>query len=364
MNKNTISDKQGIILMTIFIIGTTSIQVTGINAKQDVWAALILATLLSLPIFYTYAYINNISNNIDVFNVIQNSFGKLLGNIIILLMSLFILETACEVLINVAFFITTVSLRETPIYVFLISIMFLCNWIVKEGIEVIGRWSEFFIFIILFFLIITPFFLIKDMDVENLLPIFNNGFKPIFRGAVDTLMFPITEAIVFVFAFSSLKNDKSSYKIYFIGLLIGVFFLILISLNNILILGVDRVVSIYHPTYFSVGKINVGNFFQRLEIISATIFILGAFVKVSIYLLATCKGFSYVLNCSDYRVISTPISLIIISIAYISFENIMEFWEWTGGAWNYFALVFQIIIPVIIFIGLLIKKNIAYKNRR
>ncbi|MEJ8553565.1 GerAB/ArcD/ProY family transporter [Tepidibacter sp. Z1-5] len=363
MNKNTISDKQGILLMTIFIIGTTSIQVTGIKAKQDVWIAIILATLLSMPVLYTYSYINSISNNDNVFNVIQNCFGKLVGNIIILLMSLFIIQNTCEVLINVAFFITTVSLRETPICIFLICIIFLCNWIIKEGIEVIGRWSEFFIFLLIFFLISTLFLLVKDMNGKNLLPIFSNGFKPIFRGAFDALMFPITQTVVFVFAFSSLTNDKSPYKIYFIGVLIGMFLLILISLINISMLGVDRVMSIYHPTYFSVGKIKLGNFLQRLEIISATIFILGAFVKISIYLLASCKGISYVLNCSDYRVISTPISLIIINITYISFENIMEFWEWTGDAWNYFALVFQIIIPMIIFISLLIKKNIAYKNR-
>ncbi|CAH2215149.1 GerAB/ArcD/ProY family transporter [Tepidibacter aestuarii] len=363
MNKNTISDKQGIILMTIFIIGTTSIQVTGIKAKQDVWASLILATLLAMPIIYIYAYINSISNNDDVFNVIKNCFGKSLGNIIILFISLFILQTVCEVLINVAFFITTTGLRETPIYVLLICIMFLCNWIVKEGVEVIGRWSEFFILILVIFLIFTLFFLIKDMDVQNLFPIFSNGFKPIFKGAFDALMFPITQTIVFVFALSSLKNDKSPYKIYFIGLLIGIFFIILISLTNILTLGIDRVMSTYHPTYFSVRKINLGNFFQRLEIISATIFILGAFVKISIYLLAACKGISCVLNCSDYRLISTPISLIIINITYVSFESIIEFWEWTGDLWNYYALVFQIVIPSIIFIGILIKKNVAYKDR-
>lgn len=49
MNKEVISDKQGIPLIIMFIVGSSSIFIMGLEAKQDLWIAIILSFLMALP---------------------------------------------------------------------------------------------------------------------------------------------------------------------------------------------------------------------------------------------------------------------------------------------------------------------------
>lgn len=357
MKKEITSDKQGIILITMFIIGTNSMQPTGMVAKQDIWLAIITGTLMALPMFYIYARLHSIFPNKDVFDVIEFCFGKFFGKIIMLLITLFIIETASEVLINLGFFINTVALPETPPLIPDALMIILCAWIVKEGIEIMGRWSNFFIIILVCFLLIATVLLIPNMDINNLRPTLANGPKPILKGAFAALMFPFTEVIPFIIAFSSFQMKKSPYKVYIFGLLLGSILLLIISLTTILVLGVNESSILYHPTYFSVSRINIGDFLQRIEVLAAMIFIIGAFVKISVYLLGACRGFAKIFECKDYRFIVIPIALLILSYSYFTTESIMDFYEWTADEWNYYALIFQVILPILIWITAEIKNK-------
>lgn len=54
MNKETISDMQGISLIVLAIIGEASIFVMGIDAKRDLWLAIILAIIIALSTALIY----------------------------------------------------------------------------------------------------------------------------------------------------------------------------------------------------------------------------------------------------------------------------------------------------------------------
>ncbi|WP_340147249.1 GerAB/ArcD/ProY family transporter [Ruminiclostridium josui] len=55
MLKEQISDKEGIILLLMFIIGTTMIIGAGGNAKNDAWISAILATVFFIPMLLIYS---------------------------------------------------------------------------------------------------------------------------------------------------------------------------------------------------------------------------------------------------------------------------------------------------------------------
>ncbi len=114
-----------------------------------------------------------------------------------------------------------------------------------------GGWSEFFIIILVCFLLVSSLLLIPSMDINNLKPSLANGSKLIFKGAFAAFMFPFTETIPFTIAFSAFQREKSPYKVYSIGLLLGSIIILAISLINILVLGVNTTSSLYHPTYYS-----------------------------------------------------------------------------------------------------------------
>ncbi len=363
MNKEVISDKQGTSLMILFIIGTSIIYASGIKAKQDMWIAIILSLLAALPLAIMCARLHYLFPGKQLFDICELCFGRFIGKVITALYIWFIFHTGVSVILNLNIFITTVSLLNTPRIIPLTCILILCAWVVKEGIEVLGRWSSLFVVVSIVFVFTTILLLIPQMSVKNILPILNNGIAPVLKGALGTYAFPFTQIVLFTIAFSNFESKKSPYKIYIKSLLIGGIFILLISLTNIFVLGIDAASRVYYPSYSSSLRVDIGELIQRVEIIISGGFVIGAFAKGSVYLLSACKAIACLFDCKDYRFIVIPVALLMISFSSYTYSNIMEYFYWILELWTvYYALPFQIITPIIIWIFAEIKSRKLINN--
>lgn len=358
MNKEVITNKQGIYLIVLFLTGTSTMLVYGINAKQDAWLAIILAIFMALFMALIHSRIHNIFLGNGLFDIIEFCFGRFIGKGIILLYTWYVLHTGSIVLRNIGQFITINSLRETPLIIPMIIITITSIWIIKQGIEVMGKMASFSLILFVSGVFITILLLLPNMNINNLFPVLYRGMKPVIRGAYLTFSFPFGEIIVFTMIFSHFKERKSPNLIFIVGLLIGGISVLIISLTGILVLGVNGALSLYYPSYGAIKRINIGNILQRLEVIIAIMFVVGGIFKVSIYLLATCRGIEKIFRCSDYRFIVIPIGLLMAILSYILYDSIMEFLEWDMAAWIYYSFFFQVILPVIIWITCEIKKRL------
>jgi spore germination protein KB len=193
------------------------------------------------------------------------------------------------------------------------------------------------------------------LKAENLMPVLGNGIRPVLKGTLSAFTFPFGETVVFTGILSSLQRSRSVKKVYLTGLLIAGFFITISSLRNIMVLGVEDLSSVYFPSYSVIGRINIGNFLQRMEVAVSMVFILAGFVKISVCLLAACKGLSKLFGYTDYRFLVIPVTLLMVNLSYILYENIMEMFEWAFKVFPYYALLFELILPVMIFAALEIK---------
>ncbi|WP_069648857.1 GerAB/ArcD/ProY family transporter [Caloranaerobacter ferrireducens] len=349
MSKEVISDKQGISLVIMFIIGTFTILVAGLQAKRDLWLANILAIIIALPLLLIFTRLHQKFWGKDLFDILEICFGKVIGKVIAVLYILFLFILSSLILREFGEFYVVVAAPETPMIVPMIFISFLSIWMLKEGIEVMARWGEFFLPILIVLIVIIIFLLIGDMDVNNMLPIFYDGLKPVLKGALESLIFPFSQTVVFIMIFAKLKRKSSYTKVYFLGLLIGGVIILAVSLTNILVSGVNMISSMYFPTYITATRVNIGDFLKSVEIIIAFIYLLGGFIKLNVCMLAVCIGVSKVFNCSDYRFIVTPILFMLLNLSYLIFNSSIEFHAWVFNVWPYVSILFQIILPIIIF---------------
>lgn len=361
MNKVVISDKQGISIISLFIIGSSIVLTVAGKAKKDVWIAIVLSILTALPIVLVHARLLVIFPGRDLYDVLEIVLGKLLGRGISLLFIGFSFFLGGLVLRVFGDFISTVSFPETPGIVPMVFIGVLCIWAVKEGIEIIGRWGGVFLLGIIFLILIVSLLLIPKMNMDNLRPILYEGVKPVVDGAFHAFIFPFTQTIVFTTLFSSLKN-KSVYKVYIVGLLIGGGVLYISSITNILVLGSNTVENVYFPTYATASRLSGGDVVERLEVVIAVTLLVGGFIKVCMCLLSTCNGIAKIFGCNDYRFIVTPIGLLIINLSYFIHDNVMEKAEFASDIYPSYAFPFQVIIPIIILIVAEIKKKHLTKN--
>lgn len=357
MNKEVISEKQGICLITLFIVAETFVLARGVEANQDSWLAIIFGMVISVPFMLIFARLHRLYPQKDLFDINEYVLGKVLGKIISFLLICYVAVNMMSVMSVFNNFINVVSLDDTPMAIPYIVLTLLCIYGVRAGVEVMARWTEFFLPLIIIGLIIGIILLIPKMHLKNLQPILSEGAKPVIEGGILTFLFPLSETIAFIMIFTSLKNNISFKRTYIYGLILGGSLLLILSITEVLVIGVNQTSIYYFPGYQTFTRLSIGEVVQRLEIISGATFILGGFIKISVLLLAVSRGIAKIFNLDDYRLIVTPTGLLIANVSYIFYESTMFMFEWIADFWGYFAFPFQFIIPIIIYIVAEVKMN-------
>lgn len=362
MNKEKILDSQGIKMMVLFIFGSTLVVGTGGEAERDMWISVAAAILLAIPVCLIYSRVLTLFPGKDLFEILELNFGKFFGKLISLLFIWFAFHLGALVLRNFGEFIIDVDLPETPMIVPIIIFGFLCIWGAKAGIETIAKCSEYFLLFVMSLIILFGFLIIPNMDMDNILPIMGNGLSKALAGLLSSFTFPFGETVVFMMVFSALQNKKSPYKVYITALLLGGTVVIYIAVRNIMVLGPDTIKAVYFPSYSAISRINIGNFLQRVELTVTIIFVLSGFIKVAVCLLAATKGVASVLGFDDYRILVMPIGLLMINLSYLIYKDIGEMFDWAVKVWPYYALPFQVVLPVMIWIFIELKQRAKNKT--
>lgn len=350
------SERQGIYLITLFIVAETFVLTRGIEAKKDFWIAIIFAMIISIPFMIMFSRFHILFSDKDLFDINEYVLGRPLGKIISFLLVYYVASNMMSVMHVFNEFIINTTLENTPIEITYIGLTILCISGVKGGVEVIGRWTEFFLPIIVIVLFIGIILLIPQMQIENLQPILNNGYKPVIEGGLLTFFFPLSETIAFTMIFTSF-GEKGSFKIVYLkGLIYGGSLILLLVLTEALVLGIKNTSIYYFPGYLTFSRLDIATVVESLEIISGATFILGGFIKISVLLLAVSRGIAKIFGCNDYRCIVTPTALLIANVSYFFYDSTMNMFEWISDIWGYFAFPFQFVIPIMIWIILEIKR--------
>jgi len=350
MKNEVISERQGIILITLFIIGSTFLMGSGSYAKQDAWLAVIIAISWAIILLLMFSRILSLYPGKDLFDILQIVMGKFVGKIISILMIWFAFHLGTLVLRNLLAFTETLVFPDTPVVVPMLFFIILIIWSLKAGIEVFGRCSEFFIWIVVIIFFFLLILLIPTMDTNNLKPMLSNGVKPILRGALSNFSLPFGQTVIFTMVFSNIAKTKNYKKVFMIGLLMGGLIIFLTILTNVLVLGSETISGTYFVSTLVVSLVHLGELFERLDVTVLIVFLVCVFVKIGMCMFAVCNGISKVFGFDDYKFIATPVALLMLSFSFFIHKSTMEMASWAADVWPYYSFVFQVIIPLFIFI--------------
>ena len=363
MKNEAISERQATILIILFIIGTSVLNGSGGQAKQDAWIAMVIAISWSIILLLMYSRILSLYPGKDLFDILQIVMGKFIGKIISILMILFTFHDGALILRNLSEFTNFLVFPDTPVVVPMLLFVMLLMWSLKEGIEVLGRWSEFFIWFVFLIILTISLLSIPQMDISRLKPILYNNYTPVLKNAFSNFSFPFGETVIFTMVFSNISKVKSYKKTFIVGLLVGGGVIFLVILRNILALGSENIFRIYFPSTMVASLIRLGPMIQRLEMLVVLQFLICVFVKVSICMFAVCNGISKVFGFDDYKFIATPVALLMLSFSIFVYNSTMEMAFWTLNIWPYYSFPFQVIIPFVVFILAEIRsRNTATKS--
>ena len=307
--KEIVPDKQGMVLVTLFVVGNTLVFALGGRAGPDIWLAFLVAIAVTAPFILIFARLTSLMHGKTFADGVEMLFGKWPSRAVALLYTGYAWRLGCLVVSDVTHFIQAVSLPTTPQTVMSLAFGVLVIWIVKGGIEVLARFSSVMSRVVLTVLFSAFALLINRVDLGQFLPVMYNGFGPVMEGALQLLDFPFMETVLLFWIFDGFKKKDSAYRVFVPGFLVGALILLIMDCTSLAVLGADRYGIFYFPIYTSIARIDVSTFLTRLEAIVAVTFAVGSFVKIAVCLLAASKTLAYALGFDDYRFLVTPLVL-------------------------------------------------------
>lgn len=365
LENGKVSVTQFTVLVLIFTIGSSILVApSGLasGAKQDAWISAIIGVGIGLLFILLYNALGRLFPNKTLVEYSELLLGKWIGKLVSLSFVSYFFILASLLLREIGDFMTTQIMPETPIQ--WIHILFLVVVIMgtRLGLETIIRATEIFFpwVITLFFLLIV--FVFPEMEFTRILPVMENGLKPVLQASFGFLGLPFLELVVFLMIFPYVNDPKKAGKAFFLGTFIGGLSLIILTIATILILGFDLTERNAYPSYILGKKVNIGIFLQRIEVIVAIIWFITIYFKLTVCFYASVLGVAQILKLNEYRFLVLPVGMILIILSLVSVPDITYFNEFVKEIWTPYSLTYGLFLPVLMLIVAKFKGNTSSKQ--
>jgi spore germination protein KB len=363
MNES-VPERQGIALVFLFIVGDSFVFGLARWAGRDLWLSFLVAIVLASPLILVYGRLGSLMHGQPFSEALPRLLGKWPSRLVALTYSAYAWRLGCFVTGDITNFVQAVSLPDTPQVVMAFGYAILVLWAVKEGIEVLARFSSVMIIVVLLILLTALGLAMTEVNLQEFLPIMYDGFWPVLQGAFQILDFPLLETVLFIGLANALTTKKrSAYKVLIPGFLLAAFFLMLFASASVAILGEEAYMTSYFPVFMSTARIDIALFLTRLEAVVGVTFAIGTFLKISVCLLVASKTLAHTLGFSDYRFLVTPLVLSIIPGSQWFAKSIMEMEQSATKIVGFTDVVVQVALPLVMWIVAEIRMSKERKNK-
>jgi len=356
-----ISVRQLTFLAVFITVGDSIIVLPAIPAMyahRDAWISAILGMAIGLATVLLYIKVGKIYPKLNFLELNRTIFGKFLGTIMIVIFLAYALLNICTVLRGVGDFSVSQIMPDTPVEAIFVLLILLVIMGVRLGLETIARVSEIFFpwFILLFGVLV--FSLLPNINIHNIQPVFDNGFKPVIQGAITCATFPFLELLILISVFPHVNDQEKIGKGIFIGAIIGGVILVITIALTILVMGAGSSSTLLYPGYDLAKRISIGDFFKRIEAVLALLWVITIFFKMSMFLYVFAQGLSQLLKLKEYRMLLFPIGMAIVVLSLAISPNIIYFNKVLVEYWSYLDISVSLCIPILLLIVYMFRKKV------
>ncbi|TBL81147.1 GerAB/ArcD/ProY family transporter [Paenibacillus thalictri] len=352
--KAAISSRQFIILVALFTVGSAILAVPSslaALARQDAWFAAMAGLIAGMLLVWLYGAIGKRFPHMTLIEIMETLLGKWLGKTVSLLfiVSLFLAGPVVG-LFFVGNFITTEFMVQTPIQAIYILFTIIIVMGARLGLETIARSSEIlFPFVCVLFMLLV-LFIAPQIKLDNALPFMETGVKPILLSVLSFLSYSILPDIILLMIFPYVDKPNEAQKAFFTGNVIAGLILTLITALSILVLGPELSEGNMFPSYALARKINIGQFFQRIEAFMAAIWFISLYFRLTLYVYATVIAAAQIFGLKNYRPLVMPVGGILIVLALVVSPNVTYMQTWDTKTWVPYTVTIGFLMPLLLLI--------------
>jgi spore germination protein KB len=324
------------------------------DRSQDVWIAAILATLLGVLNALFLSKIMSLFSGQTVCSYFTGLGSKFFARIIGMIIIVFVVSVTILSLRDFADLMVAAFFPETPLLVFIVGLALLAAWSAWHGIEVIARMTQFLLPLTVVGVLAVGLLSMTDINLKNFLPLIEDGYTPIIRGAFTHWAF-FGDVVIWFLLLPFLNKSARGYT--FIPLSIVISGGLLVAVVFFIINGLGAGISAYrtYPYLSLVDKISISGFFDNAKPFFLIVWIFTNFMKINLFFYAATSGIS-----EYFRIKSTIVIPVLaggaVVLSVVLFDSYISLKTLFGP--EYYAsvlVIIQIILPVAMLVGWFIK---------
>ncbi|WP_436243269.1 GerAB/ArcD/ProY family transporter [Paenibacillus sp. LjRoot56] len=306
--------------------------ITSEKAHNDLWMTPVIASLSGFIAIYVAMKLHELYPKQTVSQYSKHIIGNIPGYVLSLVYVLVNAYSTGLIARQYAEFVKSCFLFKTPILIIIFSILLLAAFAVRGGVEILARSAVIFtpIFILPLSILLL---LIPEMDMRNVLPVMEHGIIPVIKGAIVPQAW-FSELFLISFFLPLLTDLKKSGKWSVISLCVIVVTMIFVDLISLFLLGSDTENKIY-PILIAIRYISVANFFENLESLLLAMWVVGNFIKISVFYYIAVLSIAQSLKLSEYRPFVFPMGLFILVFSF-----------WDIASFSYLGFILKVISPL------------------
>ncbi len=317
--------------------------------EQDFWQPILIASVVEFIVAWFLYKMGTYYSRQTIYQYCEKIVGKMPGKIATLLLVSLFIGIACLFTVSVCEFFSSIIMPETPIEVFVITMLLVSTYAVYAGIEVIMRLVELLGFIFILSILAMVVFNIKWFEFGNLLPVFQHDLTEV----IHSLPLPIAwfgTCVVMGVLMAYQNQGKDALKVKIGGAFLGMFLLFTVTFTSVLVLGVELSQKQNYPAFMLARMVVVGDFIERLEALQVVAWTATSFYAIAIFQFAGVEGMRQLMPKKSRVLLIFISALLIVFISLVLFPLSKDSFQFSKTLLTTYFLWIEIGTVLIIFV--------------
>lgn len=353
--KPEISTLQTVAILINTITPTAVLSVPSVAigfAANDAWISILIASAAGVVIAIVMAMICRGNPGLLFVEWIESRFGKVVGMLVGLLIGFYYFNAFCLIVRQFANFIADMVLDETPVIMLIAVMVAVAAFSVAHGIEAIARSAALILLMVILIIPVSVGLNFDDINLKKLLPIFDMGAARIGLATISPIGW-LSEISILLIIQPYMKRPQSAMRAGVIGSLGSAAQLLIVTIMSVSIFGSEVVRMMAYPLFNTVGIVEVGEFLERIEIFTVSVWGMTMYIKMAVFLFASMHCITHAFKLKSNRHVLFGICVLAIVTTIVTWPRNTELGNFVIVDSIPFLTLFNLILPVCIGFGLL-----------
>ncbi|MGE6577574.1 GerAB/ArcD/ProY family transporter [Paenibacillus xylanexedens] len=284
-------------------------------AKQDSWICAFIGVPLGMALLAMILKLCSMHPEKNLVQMARSILGFWPGTFFSCFYLFFFIIGASTHTREVGDFMTTQIFQYTPIRIIILMFVIVIGWGVWHGLETMGRSSELLMPVVIVFIVVLAVCLLPQVDTSNLKPVSDTGVVSISQGILVSIIYPIGEVVPIMMILPYAAKQAHQTRDMLIAAGLGSLILATLVTISLLVLGAFLTQHNIYASFVLSQKISIGSFFERIEAIMASSWMISTYFKAMIYLYAFIVGCAELFKLKQYRMLVLPASILVFGLA-------------------------------------------------